>query len=166
MDWLNLLFRHSKFLVLGLICFHFFEDSSQNCDSLYHGYSLGIMLTSPPGVAFGIYKTVQGIAQLVKNPPARQETSVQFLVGKIPSRRHRLSTPVFLGFPGGSAGKESACKTGDLVWSLGWEDPLEKGKVTHTSILAWRIPRTVQFKGSQKIGYDWETFTFTGYGSE
>ena len=26
------------------------------------------------------------------------------------------------------------------VWSLGWEDPLEKGKVTHSSILAWRIP--------------------------
>ena len=29
------------------------------------------------------------------------------------------------------------------VWSLGWEDPLEKGKATHFSILAWRIPRTV-----------------------
>ena len=29
------------------------------------------------------------------------------------------------------------------VWSLGWEDPLEKGKVTHSSILAWRIPWTV-----------------------
>ena len=28
------------------------------------------------------------------------------------------------------------------VWSLGWEDPLEKGKATHSSILAWRIPRT------------------------
>ena len=27
--------------------------------------------------------------------------------------------------------------------SLGWEDPLEKGKVTHSSILAWRIPWTV-----------------------
>ena len=26
------------------------------------------------------------------------------------------------------------------VWSLGWEDPLEKGKATHCSILAWRIP--------------------------
>ena len=26
------------------------------------------------------------------------------------------------------------------VWSLGWEDPLEKGKATHSSILAWRIP--------------------------
>ena len=29
------------------------------------------------------------------------------------------------------------------VPSLGWEDPLEKGKATHSSILAWRIPRTV-----------------------
>ena len=29
------------------------------------------------------------------------------------------------------------------VWSLGWEDPLEKGKASHSSILAWRIPWTV-----------------------
>ena len=33
------------------------------------------------------------------------------------------------------------------VQSLGWEDPLGKGKVTHTSILAWRIPWTVQSMG-------------------
>ena len=26
------------------------------------------------------------------------------------------------------------------VRSLGWEDPLEEGKATHSSILAWRIP--------------------------
>ena len=44
-----------------------------------------------------------------------------------------------LGFPCGSAGKESACNAGDL----GWEDRLEKGKATHFSVLAWRIPRTV-----------------------
>ena len=44
------------------------------------------------------------VAQLVKNPPAIQETWVR---------------------------------------SLGWEDPLEKGKATHSSILAWRIPWTV-----------------------
>ena len=43
---------------------------------------------------------------------------------------------VVLGFPGGSAGKESACNAGDL----GWEDPLEKGMATHFSILTWRIP--------------------------
>ena len=29
------------------------------------------------------------------------------------------------------------------VWSLGWEDPLENGMATHSSILAWKIPRTV-----------------------
>ena len=44
------------------------------------------------------------VAQLVKNPPAVQETWVR---------------------------------------SLDWEDPLEKGKATHSSILAWRIPWTV-----------------------
>ena len=35
-------------------------------------------------------------------------------IGKIPWRRDRLRTPVFLGFPGGSVGKESACNVGDL----------------------------------------------------
>ena len=35
-------------------------------------------------------------------------------VGKILWRRDRLPTPVFLGFPGGLAGKESACNVGDL----------------------------------------------------
>ena len=35
------------------------------------------------------------------------------------------------------------------VRSLGWEDPLEKGMSTHSSILAWRIPWTVQSMGSQ-----------------
>ena len=40
------------------------------------------------------------------------------------------------------------------VQSLGWEDPLEKGKVTHFSILAWRIPWTVQVKGLQRVGHD------------
>ena len=39
----------------------------------------------------------------------------------------------------GLAGKESACNAGDL----GSKDPLEKGKATHSSILAWRIPQTV-----------------------
>ena len=90
---------------------------------------------------------------------------------------------MFLGFPDGSAGKESACNAGDpgsilgvgrsagegigyplqyswaslvaqlvknplAMWetwaqSLGWEDPLEKRKATHSSVLAWRIPWTV-----------------------
>ena len=45
----------------------------------------------------------------------------------------------FGGFPGSSAGKESTCKAGGLGSIPGWEDPLEKGTATHSSILAWRI---------------------------
>ena len=52
------------------------------------------------------------------------------------------------------------------VQSLSWEDPLEKGIATHSSILAWRIPWTeepgrLQFLGSQGIRHNWATFTFT-----
>ena len=43
-----------------------------------------------------------------------QETPVDSWVGKIPWRRDRILTPVFLDFPGGSDGKESACNAGDL----------------------------------------------------
>ena len=61
------------------------------------------------------------IAQLVKNPPAMQETWVR---------------------------------------SLCWEDPLDKGKATHFTILAWRIPWTVQSVESERVGHDCVTFTF------
>ena len=44
-----------------------------------------------------------------------------------------------LGLSGSSSGKESTCSVGDLGSILGWEDPLEKGLATHSSILAWRI---------------------------
>ena len=44
---------------------------------------------------------------------AMQESLVRFQVRQILWRRDRLPTPVFLGFPGGSAGKESACNAGD-----------------------------------------------------
>ena len=48
------------------------------------------------------------------------------------------------------------------VRSLHWEDPLEKGKATHSSILAWRIPWTAW--GLQRVGHDWVTFTFVSLG--
>ena len=52
------------------------------------------------------------------------------------------------------------------VQSLGQEDPLEKGMATHSSILAWRIPWTdepggLQSMGSQRVGHDGATNTFT-----
>ena len=52
-----------------------------------------------------------------------------------------------------------------LVWSLGQEDPLEKGMATHSNILAWRMPWTqtpgrLQFMGAQRIRHSWATNTF------
>ena len=46
------------------------------------------------------------------------------------------------------------------VWFLGWEDPLEEGMATHSSILAWRIPWTeepsgLRSTGSQRVGHGW-----------
>ena len=40
------------------------------------------------------------------------------------------------------------------VCSLGWDYPLEKGKATHSSILAWRILWTIQSMGSQRVRHD------------
>ena len=42
------------------------------------------------------------------------------------------------------------------VQSLGQEDPLEKGTATHSSILAWRIPWTIQSMGSQRVRHETE----------
>ena len=58
------------------------------------------------------YSLASLLAQLVKNPPTKQETWVR---------------------------------------SLGWEDPLEEGTATHSSILAWRIPWTIWSMGSQRV---------------
>ena len=97
-----------------------------------------------------------------------------------------------MGFPGSSAGKESACNVGDPSWipgserspgegigyplqypwaflmaqmvknpptmwetwvqSLDWEDPLEEGMATHSSILAWRISMNCSPPGSSVDG--------------
>ena len=68
----------------------------------------------PPGEGIGYplqYSWASFMVQLVKNPPAMQETWVRY---------------------------------------LGWEDPLEKGKSTHSSILAWEIPGM----GSQKVRHN------------
>ena len=65
----------------------------------------GLGKSTGEGIGYPLqYPWASLVAQLVKDPPAMQETWVQ---------------------------------------SLGWEDPLEKGKAIHSSILAWRIPWTV-----------------------
>ena len=83
-----------------------FPDSSvgkeSSCNSGDPGLISGSGKSAGEGIGYPLqYSWASLVAQLVKNPPAMQETWVQ---------------------------------------SLGWEDPLEKRKATHSSILAWRIP--------------------------
>ena len=84
------------------------------------------------------------IAQLVKNPPAMQGTP-----GSIPGSGR--STGEGIDYPlqyAWSSLVAQLVKNPPAMWetwvqSLGWEDPMEKGKATHSSILAWRIPWTL-----------------------
>ena len=101
------------------------------------------------------YRGASLIAQLVKNPTAMQETLVWFWARKIPWKKDRLPTPVFLGFPCGLAGKESACNEGDLgsIPGLG-RSPGEGKDVTP---VFWNG----QFHGATRIKHDWVTFSFT-----
>ena len=55
-------------------------------------------------------------------------------------------------FPGGSAVKNPPAVQETRVRSLGWENPQEKGMTVHSSILAWRIPWTVEPGGLQSMG--------------
>ena len=72
-----------------------------------------------------------------------QETLVQFLGGKIHWKRDRLPTPVFLGFPYGSAGKESACNVGDLGLNPGLGQSPEEGKAYPLQYSGLEYPRTL-----------------------
>ena len=62
-------------------------------------------------------------------------------------------------FLGGSEGKDTPVVQETQVWSLGQEDPLEKGMATYSSILAWKIPwiekpGRLQSMGSQRVRHN------------
>ena len=100
------------------------------------------------------------VAQLVKNPPVMQQTL--------------SSIPVLQSFPGEGIGHPlqyswvslvaQTVKNPPAMWEpwvryLGWEDHLEEGMATHSSILVWRIPWTeepgrLQSMGLQRVGHN------------
>ena len=94
-----------------------FPDSSVGkesaCDAGDPSSISGLGRSPGEGIGYPLqYSWASLVAQLIKNPPAMQETWVR---------------------------------------SLGWEDPLEKGKSSHSRILAWRISWTM---GSQRVVHD------------
>ena len=76
------------------------------------------------------------IAQLVKNPPAMQDTLVWFLSQEDPLEKGKATHFSTFGLTLWQLVKNLPAIQETWVWSLGWEDPLEKGKATHSSILA------------------------------
>ena len=73
-----------------------------------------------------------------------------------------LFKPLSSGFPGGSAVKNSPAiqETQEVrVQSLGWEDPLQEGIATHSSILAWEILCTEEPGRLQSMGVTEESDT-------
>ena len=95
------------------------------------------------------------IAQLVKNPPAKQETLVPFLDWEDEDlwRRDRLPTPLLLGFPGGSDGKESWVDpwVGKIPWRRAWQ-PMP---VFLPGESPWtEEPGGLQSMGSPRVGHD------------
>ena len=123
--------------------------------SLPFPYSLRLGSTSHPSfptppclpslVSFSRQAWASLRTQLVKKPPAVREWD-------------RLPTPAFLGFPCGSAGKESTCNAGDLGSTPELGRPPGEGKGYP---LQYTHSRTIQSMGSQRIGHKWTTFTFT-----
>ena len=90
-----------------------------------------------------LFQSIFTVTQSCSGSSAGKESACNCKRPWFDSRVGKATHPLFLGFPGGSADKESALNSGDLGLIPGWEDPLEKGKDTHSSILAWRIPWTV-----------------------
>ena len=64
---------------------------------------------------------------------------------------------LFLGFPGGSVGKESACNAGDPSLIPRWGRSPEEEMATHFSILAWEIPRIEEPGRVARVGHDLAT---------
>ena len=98
-------------MFLGFPCSSAGKESA--CNARDPGSILGLGRCPEEGIGYPLQCSwISLVAQLVKNPPAMQETWVR---------------------------------------SLGWEDPPEKGKATHSSILAWRIPWTVWSVGVTEL---------------
>ena len=83
------------------------------------------------------------VAQLVKNPPAMEETLVRFLGREDPPEKGEVGEGYPLQYSWASfvaqLVKNPPAMRETWISSLSWEDLLEKGTATHSSILAWRI---------------------------
>ena len=124
-----------------------------NCFLISWLQSPSAVILEPPKIKSLTVSTVSSsICHKVMGPDAMIFISWMFII--------RYGKNV--SFPGGSVLNNLPAIQDALVWSLGQKDPLEEKMATHSSILAWKIPRTeepgvLQFIGMQRVRHDLET---------
>ena len=131
----------------------------------------GGLCTSPPNQTPEVFFLLKNLwrkcfpeIKLNSKPGIYFESRIQVAERKIGSLLNQVSTCPFkcsatqamvvVKNPPGSAGDTRA-----RVWSLSWEDPLEKGLATHPRILSWRIawteePGGLRSTGRKRVGHD------------
>ena len=102
------------------------------------------------------------VAQLVRIHLQCRKPQFNSWIGKIPGERTGYSVQDSWASLEAQMVKNLPVMQETWVPFLGWEYPLEEGMVTHTSILAWRIPMNreawgVPSTGLQRVRYDWAT---------
>ena len=144
-------------------CHFLIKFSWNTCPSLHH------QMTGPPSQVFvSITVFVYNIPPCflvplpwVQLPQQTMNLKTKGLVFIIPNIIH-----ICLGASGVAQIVDNLLAMQETwVWSLFWDDPLEKGMATHSSILYWRIPWTeepdeLQSMRSQRVRHNWGTNTF------
>ena len=124
---------------------------------LWFGRPVSYMLCCP--ISSGVYYSSVSRIKITR----RSRLSISFQALQV-ARAHSYISPeantAWYRSKDGSAVKNPPAIQEMGVQSLGWEDPLEEGTATHSSIPAWRIPWTeepgwLQSRGSQKVRHDW-----------
>ena len=123
-------------MVRGLL----FPDQGSNPGSLH--WECEVIATGPPGKSCKHFLKestfISSLRDISQSPKANEQLSKYSLCTQASLVAQLVKNPPVM--------QET------WVRSLGWEDPLEKGKAAHSSILAWRIPWTEEPGGLQPVG--------------
>ena len=123
-------------VVRGLL----FPDQGSNPGSLH--WECEVIATGPPGKSCKHFLKestfISSLRDISQSPKANEQLSKYSLCTQASLVAQLVKNPPVM--------QET------WVRSLGWEDPLEKGKAAHSSILAWRIPWTEEPGGLQPVG--------------
>ena len=139
----------------------FLKSSDCICSSLFYSW----FLPPPPLISQNLFFFCQSSSL---PPPHPQPLSLLFIHWKNQLWYFLQTVSVFKHYllfgasPVSQMVKNLTTMQETQVWSPYWEDPLEKGMATHSSILAWRIPWTeessgLQSMGSQRVRHNWVT---------